>query len=131
MLLFGSQLRSYRDLPISYAESSPLHRDERAGTLHGLLRVSYVTQDDAHVFCTEEQIPDEVDGMIDYVNYLYGRFEVSPRAELSTRPENRLGTDEQWDHAESALEAALQRHGLDYVISPGEGTFYGPRSIST
>ena len=107
MLLFGSQLRSYRDLPIRYAESSTLHRDERGGTLHGLLRVKHITQDDAHVFVTEEQIQDEIDAMIDYVDYLYDRFGVTPRAELSTRPENRLGTDEQWDHAESALEAAL------------------------
>ncbi len=127
MLLFGSQLRSYRDLPIRYAESSTLHRDERGGTLHGLLRVKHITQDDAHVFVTEEQIQDEIDAMIDYVDYLYDRFGVTPRAELSTRPENRLGTDEQWDHAEAALEAALQRHGMDYVISPGEGTFYGPK----
>ena len=102
MLLFGSQLRSYRDLPIRYAESSTLHRDERGGTLHGLLRVKHITQDDAHVFVTEDQIQDEIDAMIDYVNYLYDRFGVRPRAELSTRPENRLGTDEQWDHAESA-----------------------------
>ena len=127
MLLFGSQLRSYRDLPIRYAESSTLHRDERGGTLHGLLRVKHITQDDAHVFVTEDQIQDEIDGMIDFVNYLYDRFGVTPRAELSTRPENRLGTDEQWDRAEGALEAALQRHGLDYAISPGEGTFYGPK----
>ena len=75
MLLFGSQLRSYRDLPIRYAESSTLHRDERGGTLHGLLRVKHITQDDAHVFVTEEQIQDEIDAMIDYVNYLYDRFE--------------------------------------------------------
>jgi threonyl-tRNA synthetase len=127
MLLFGSQLRSYRDLPIRYAESSTLHRDERGGTLHGLLRVKHITQDDAHVFVAEDQIQDEIDGMIDFVNYLYERFDVTPRAELSTRPESRLGTDEQWDRAEGALEAALQRHGLDYVISPGEGTFYGPK----
>ena len=127
MLLFGSKLRSYRDLPIRYAESSTLHRDERGGTLHGLLRVKHITQDDAHVFVTEEQIQDEIDGMIDFVNYLYDRFGVTPRAELSTRPENRLGTDEQWDHAEAALESALARHGLEYAISPGEGTFYGPK----
>jgi threonyl-tRNA synthetase len=127
MLLFGSRLRSYRDLPIRYAESSTLHRDERGGTLHGLLRVKHITQDDAHVFVSEEQIQDEIDGMIEFVDYLYGRFGVTPRAELSTRPEKRLGTDEQWDHAEAALEAALTRHGLEYVISSGEGTFYGPK----
>jgi threonyl-tRNA synthetase len=89
--------------------------------------VKHITQDDAHVFVTEEQIQDEIDAMIDYVDYLYDRFGLTPRAELSTRPENRLGSDEQWDHAEAALEAALKRHGLDYVISPGEGTFYGPK----
>jgi threonyl-tRNA synthetase len=127
MLLFGERLRSYRDLPIRYAESSTLHRDERGGTLHGLLRVKHITQDDAHVFVTEDQIQDEIDGMIDFVRYLYDRFGLTPRAELSTRPEKRLGTDEQWDQAEQALERALQRHGMEYVVSPGEGTFYGPK----
>ena len=127
MLLFGSQLRSYRDLPIRYAESSTLHRDERGGTLHGLLRVKHITQDDAHVFVTEDQIQDEIDAMIDYVRFLYDRFGVVARGELSTRPEKRLGTDEQWDRAEGALEAALRRHDMEYVVSPGEGTFYGPK----
>jgi len=127
MLLFGSQLRSYRELPLRYAESSTLHRDERGGTLHGLLRVKHITQDDAHVFVSEDQIQDEIDGMIDFVRYLYDRFGVTPRAELSTRPEQRLGTDEQWDNAEHALEEALKRHGMEYVISPGEGVFYGPK----
>jgi threonyl-tRNA synthetase len=127
MLLFGSQLRSYRDLPLRYAEASTLHRDERGGTLHGLLRVKHITQDDAHVFVTDEQIQDEIDGMIDFVGFLYDLFGVTPRAELSTRPEKRLGTDEQWDRAERALETALQRHEMEYVVSPGEGTFYGPK----
>ena len=127
MLLFGSELRSYRDLPVRYAESSTLHRNEPGGTLHGLLRVRHITQDDAHVFVTEDQIQGEIDGMIDFVNFLYDQFGLSPHAELSTRPENRLGTDEQWDRAEQALETALKRHGMDYVISPGEGTFYGPK----
>jgi len=127
MLLFGSELRSYRDLPLRYAESSTLHRDERGGTLHGLLRVKHITQDDAHIFCTEDQIQDEIDAMIDYARFLYDRFGVTPHAELSTRPEKRLGTDEQWDHAEGALEQALQRHGMEYVVSPGEGTFYAPK----
>ena len=127
MLLFGSQLRSYRDLPIRYAEAAPLHRNELAGTLHGLTRVRYVTQDDSHIFCTEEQVPEEVDGVIDFVTYLYSLFGMTPHAELSTRPEDRLGTDEQWDRAEGALEQALRRHGMEYVVSPGEGTFYGPK----
>jgi threonyl-tRNA synthetase len=127
MLLFGSRLRSYRDLPLRYAESSTLHRDERGGTLHGLLRVKHITQDDAHVFVTEEQIQPEIDAMIEFASDLYGLFGVAPRAELSTRPQKRLGTDEQWDRAEAALEQALKRHELEYVISPGEGTFYGPK----
>jgi threonyl-tRNA synthetase len=127
MLLFGNRRRSYRELPLRYAESSTLHRDERGGTLHGLLRVKHVTQDDAHVFVTEEQIQDEIHGMVEFVRYLYDLFGLTARAELSTRPEKRLGTDAQWDRAEGALEAALKRNGLDYVISPGEGTFYGPK----
>ncbi len=127
MLLFGERRRSYRELPLRYAESSTLHRDERGGTLHGLLRVKHITQDDAHVFVTEEQIQDEIHGMVEYVWYLYDLFGLTPKAELSTRPEKRLGTDEQWDRAEGALEAALKRHGMEYTISPGEGTFYGPK----
>jgi threonyl-tRNA synthetase len=127
MLLFGSQLRSYRDLPVRYAEASTLHRDERGGTLHGLLRVKHITQDDAHVFVTEDQIQGEIDAMIEFARYLYDLFGLTPRAELSTRPEHRLGTDEQWDHAEEALEQALRRHEMEYVISPGEGVFYGPK----
>jgi threonyl-tRNA synthetase len=127
MLLFGSQLRSYRDLPLRYAESSTLHRDELAGTLHGLLRVRHITQDDAHVFVAEEQIQDEIHAMVDYARFLYDLFDLQPRAELSTRPEKRLGSDEQWDRAEGALEEALKRNEMDYVVSPGEGTFYGPK----
>ena len=127
MLLFASQLRSYRDLPIRYAESSTLHRDERGGTLHGLLRVKHITQDDAHVFVTEDQIQEEIDSMIEFVRYLYDRFGLVARGELSTRPQKRLGTDEQWDRAEGALEDALRRHDMEYTVSPGEGTFYGPK----
>ena len=127
MLLFGSELRSYRDLPVRYAESSTLHRNEPGGTLHGLLRVRHITQDDAHVFVSEDQIQAEIDAMIEFANFLYDRFGVVPRAELSTRPEKRLGTDEEWDLAEGALEQALKRHGMEYVISPGEGTFYAPK----
>jgi threonyl-tRNA synthetase len=127
MLLFGERQRSYRELPLRYAESSTLHRDERGGTLHGLLRVKHITQDDAHVFMSEEQIQEEIHGMVEYARYLYDLFGLEARAELSTRPEHRLGTDEQWDHAEAALEEALKRHGMNYVISPGEGVFYGPK----
>jgi threonyl-tRNA synthetase len=127
MLLFGSRLRSYKELPLRYAESSTLHRDELGGTLHGLLRVKHITQDDAHVFISEDQIQDEIHGMIDYVRFLYDLFGVNARAELSTRPEKRLGSDEQWDRAEAALESALRAHGMEYVVSPGEGVFYGPK----
>jgi threonyl-tRNA synthetase len=127
MLLFGSRLRSYKELPLRFAESSTLHRDELGGTLHGLLRVKHITQDDAHIFLSEDQIQDEIHGIIDFVRYLYGVFGLEARAELSTRPEKRLGTDEQWDHAEAALESALKANGIDYVISPGEGVFYGPK----
>jgi threonyl-tRNA synthetase len=127
MLLFGSRLRSYRELPLRFAESSTLHRDEKGGTLHGLLRVKHITQDDAHVFLAEEQIQDEIDRMIDFVRYLYDLFGLVPHAVLSTRPDKRLGTDEQWDRAEAALEFALRRHEMQYVIGEGEGTFYGPK----
>jgi threonyl-tRNA synthetase len=127
MLLFGSALRSYRDLPLRYAEAAPLHRNELAGALHGLTRVRFVTQDDAHIFCTRDQIPAELDGCIDYLRYLYGLFGLEPRAEFSTRPENKLGTDEEWDFSEGELEAALERHAIPYVIGEGEGSFYGPK----
>ena len=127
MLLFGSRMRSYKELPVRYAESSTLHRDERGGTLHGLLRVKHITQDDAHIFCSEDQIQGEIDRIVEYVKYLYDLFDLVPRAELSTRPDKRLGTDEQWDVAEGALQAALERHAMEYMIGEGEGTFYGPK----
>jgi threonyl-tRNA synthetase len=127
MLLFGSAPRSYRDLPLRYAESSTLHRNERAGTLHGLLRVQHVTQDDAHIFCTREQIENEIFGCLDFAAYLYELFEMEARFELSLRPDDMLGTDEEWDFTESALQAALDRRGIDYTVSPGEGAFYGPK----
>src|SRR4051812_18302991 len=111
MLLFGSDLRSYRELPLRYAEAAPLHRNELAGALHGLTRVRYVTQDDAHIFCTREQIPAELDGCVDYVRVLFGLFGLEARAEFSTRPENKLGTDEEWDFSEGEIEAALARNG--------------------
>jgi threonyl-tRNA synthetase len=127
MLLFGSQLRSYRDLPVRYAEAAPLHRNEPTGTLHGITRVRYVTQDDAHIFCTREQIPAELDGCLDYLRYLYGLFGMEAHAELSTRPDNKLGSDEEWDFTEGELLAALERHGVRYVVGAGEGSFYGPK----
>jgi threonyl-tRNA synthetase len=127
MLLFGNQLRSYRELPLRYAESSTLHRHERGGTLHGLLRVQHVTQDDAHIFCAREQIEEEIFGCLDFAAYLYDLFGMEARFELSTRPENKLGTDEEWDFTEDALRAALERRGIDYVVNAGDGAFYGPK----
>jgi threonyl-tRNA synthetase len=127
MLLFGSALRSYRDLPLRYAESSTLHRNERAGTLHGLLRVQHVTQDDAHIFCSREQIEDEIYGCLDFAAYLYDLFGMEARFELSTRPDNKLGTDEEWDFTEGALQAALERRRIEYELNPGDGAFYGPK----
>jgi threonyl-tRNA synthetase len=127
MLLFGSQLRSYRDLPYRYAESSTLHRDELGGTLHGLLRVKHITQDDAHIFCSQDQIEDEIFGCLDFASYLYDLFEMEARFELSTRPEKKLGSDEEWDFTEGALRAALEKRGIDYVVNEGDGAFYGPK----
>jgi threonyl-tRNA synthetase len=127
MLLFGSQLRSYRDLPFRYAESSTLHRDERAGVLHGLLRVRHITQDDAHIFCSPEQIEDEIFGCLDFAADLYELFGMDARFELSTRPENKLGTDEEWDFTEGALRAALERREIAYAVNEGDGAFYGPK----
>ncbi len=125
--LYTSEQRSYRDLPIRFAEQGLVHRHEPSGTLHGLLRVRHITQDDAHIFCTEDQIEDEVLRCLDFGFYLYELFGFEPRIELSTRPEDRLGTDETWDHAENALAQALGRRGLEYDIAEGEGTFYGPK----
>ena len=127
MLLYGSGLRSYRELPLRYAEAAPLHRNELAGTLHGLTRVRYVTQDDAHIFCTREQIASELDGCVDYLRYLYGVFGLEARAEFSTRPDDKLGSDEEWDFSEGELQAALERNEIPYDVGAGEGSFYGPK----
>src|SRR3954447_4148280 len=127
MLLFANTLRSYRELPLRYAEAAPLHRNERAGTLHGLTRVRHVTQDDAHIFCTRDQIEDEIFGCLDYAKFIYDLFGLESSFELSTRPDNKLGTEEEWDFTEGALRAALDRRGLEYVVTPGDGAFYGPK----
>ena len=127
MLLFGSRLRSYKDLPMRFAESSTLHRDEKGGTLHGLLRVKHVTQDDAHIFCRADQIEDEIFGCLDFASFLYELFGLEARFELSTRPEHKIGSDEEWDFTEGALRAALERRGIDYQVNEGDGAFYGPK----
>lgn len=125
--LYKDERRSYRDLPIRYSEQGLVHRHEPGGTLHGLLRVRHITQDDAHIFCTEEQIEDEVIGCLEFGFFLYDIFGFEPRLELSTRPESRIGSDEMWDRAEGALEAALRRQGLEYQVNEGDGAFYGPK----
>jgi threonyl-tRNA synthetase len=127
MLLFGSRPRSYKELPLRFAEAASLHRDELPGALHGLLRVRIVTQDDAHIFCTEDQIQDEIAGCVDFARYTYELFDMTASAELSTRPDNKLGTDEQWDRNEAALARALELNEIPYTIAPGEGAFYGPK----
>jgi threonyl-tRNA synthetase len=127
MLLFGERLRSYKDLPMRFAESSTLHRDEKGGTLHGLLRVKHITQDDAHIFCRADQIEDEIFGCLDFASFLYDLFGLEARFELSTRPDHKLGSDEEWDFTEGALRAALDRRGIDYVVNEGDGAFYGPK----
>jgi threonyl-tRNA synthetase len=128
-LVFASSRHSYRELPLRLAEFGLVSRYEREGVLHGLLRVRAFTQDDAHVFCTLDQITDEVDSICTAIDELYERFGFEEvRVELSTRPERRsIGTDEQWHRAEEALREALERQGRSYDVSPGEGTFYGPK----
>jgi threonyl-tRNA synthetase len=125
--LYAAQRRSYRDLPIRFSEAGLVHRHEPSGTLHGLLRVRHITQDDAHIFCTPEQVEDEVIACLDFGFFLYEVFGFEPRLELSTRPEQRIGTDAMWDAAEGALEAALRRRGLAFEVNEGDGAFYGPK----
>jgi threonyl-tRNA synthetase len=125
--LFGMQRHSYRELPIRYAEPGLLHRKEPSGTLHGLLRVRHFAQDDAHIFCTEEQVEQEVLDCIEFGYAWYDLFGFDMRVELSTRPEQRIGTDEMWDRAEAKLAVALERRGLEYELNEGDGAFYGPK----
>jgi len=125
--LFNDERRSYRDLPIRYSEAGLVHRHEPSGTLHGLLRVRHITQDDAHIFCTEEQIAEEVNRCLDFGYAIYDTFGFEPRLELSTRPEKRIGTEEMWDRAETALQRALDQRGVEYELNEGDGAFYGPK----
>jgi threonyl-tRNA synthetase len=126
-LLYSLSPHSYRELPLRFAEAGNLHRNELSGVLHGLLRVRHFVQDDAHIYCAREQIQDELIGCLDYAYYLYDLFDLDIRVELSLRPDNKLGTDEEWDFAEEELRKALATQGLDYVESQGEGSFYGPK----
>jgi threonyl-tRNA synthetase len=127
-LVYSSDRHSYRELPLRLAEFGRVSRNEREGVLHGLLRVRAFTQDDAHVFCTEEQITDEVASICEAIDELYGRFGFEDvQVELSTRPEKSMGTEEQWAKAEAALAAALESQGREYELNPGDGAFYGPK----
>jgi threonyl-tRNA synthetase len=126
--IFAMERRSYRDLPIRYADFARLHRYERSGVTHGLVRVRSFAQDDAHLFVTEDQIESEIDRELRLIKEIYDIFDFKEvRIALSTRPEKRLGDDAMWDNAESALENALKKNGVDYHINPGEGAFYGPK----
>jgi threonyl-tRNA synthetase len=126
--VFNQALHSYRDLPLRLSEFGSCHRNEPSGTLHGLMRLRNFVQDDAHIFCTEDQIQDEVVHFIDLVFEVYKRFGFEDVIIfLSDRPEKRVGNDEQWDKAENALHQALKTKGIDYGLNPGEGAFYGPK----
>jgi threonyl-tRNA synthetase len=126
--IYNQGLRSYRDLPLRMAEFGSCHRNEASGTLHGLMRLRNFVQDDAHIFCSEDQIQDEVSAFIDLLYEVYADFGFTDVIiKLSTRPENRVGSDEIWDKAEKALEQALNAKGLEWDLQPGEGAFYGPK----
>ena len=126
--IFNSGLHSYRDLPLRLAEFGSCHRNEPSGALHGIMRVRGFTQDDAHIFCTEEQVEQEVADFIVMLQKVYADFGFDDvLVKLSTRPEKRVGSDESWDRAEAALAAALEKNGLAFDLQPGEGAFYGPK----
>jgi threonyl-tRNA synthetase len=126
--LYANAKRSYRELPIRYADFSKLHRYEKSGVLHGLTRVRTFAQDDAHIFCTPEQVQEEITRTIEMARAVHRAFGFDDiRVFLSTRPENRMGSDTMWDHAESALQAALEANGLAFEVNPGDGAFYGPK----
>ena len=127
MLVYKSQPRSYRDLPLRIGELGLVHRHEKSGQLHGLMRVRCFTQDDAHIFMTREQIKDEIKGVMRLIDEVYSRFGFPYHVELSTRPEDSMGSDEDWELATEALREALNETGKDYVVNEGDGAFYGPK----
>lgn len=127
MLVYKSEPHSYRDLPIRMGELGLVHRHEKSGQLHGLMRVRCFTQDDAHIFMTPEQIPSEIKGVISIIDEVYKLFGFKYHVELSTRPEDSMGSDEDWETATNGLKSALDDLGLDYVINEGDGAFYGPK----
>ena len=127
-LIYGSQLHSYRDLPVRMMDFGKLHRFERSGVVQGLTRVRPFSQDDAHIFCTYEQVEEEIHALVQMYNATYRLFEFDKvRIALSLRPEKRVGSDETWDKAEAILHQSLLHEGLDYQPLPGEGAFYGPK----
>ncbi|MDI3540477.1 Threonine--tRNA ligase 2 [Koleobacter methoxysyntrophicus] len=127
MLLYKRKMHSYRELPLRLAELGLVHRHELSGVLHGLMRVRCFTQDDAHIFMLPSQITEEIIGVIDLVDYFYKIFGFNYRVELSTRPENSMGSDEMWEKATNALKEALDIKGIDYKVNEGDGAFYGPK----
>jgi threonyl-tRNA synthetase len=127
MLIYKSKIRSYRDLPLRYFELGTVHRHEKAGVLHGLMRVRQFTQDDAHILCTPEQLNGEIRAIADFVGYAMGIFGFEYEVELSTRPDNSIGSDQDWELATRALEGALRDNGMTYEVNEGDGAFYGPK----
>lgn len=127
MLVYRNKLRSYKDLPLRLAELGLVHRHEKSGVLHGMMRVRAFTQDDSHVFMTLDQIESELAMRIDLVDHFYQTFGFSYHVELSTRPENSMGSDEAWERAEAALQKVLEEKEVPYSINPGDGAFYGPK----
>jgi threonyl-tRNA synthetase len=127
IMIYKSKLRSYRDLPIRMAELGTVYRYERSGALHGMLRVRGFTQDDSHIFCTPEQLESEISGILDLIDALMTTFGYTYKAYLSTRPEQAIGTDEEWAMATAALEGAMKSRGMDYDVDEGGGTFYAPK----
>ncbi|MBQ4053592.1 MAG: threonine--tRNA ligase, partial [Clostridia bacterium] len=127
ILVYKNEPHSYKDLPIRMGELGLVHRHEKSGQLHGLFRVRCFTQDDAHIFMTREQIKDEIKGVVRLINEVYTLFGFKYHVELSTRPENSMGSDEDWEIATESLRNALNDLGLDYVVNEGDGAFYGPK----
>ncbi|MFZ1980487.1 MAG: threonine--tRNA ligase [Smithella sp.] len=127
MLIYKSKIRSYRDLPLRYFELGTVHRHEKTGVLHGLMRARQFTQDDAHILCMPEQLNSEIRAIADFVNYAMGIFGFEYEVELSTRPENSIGSDEDWNLATEALESALKDNKISYEVNVGDGAFYGPK----
>ena len=127
ILIYKSRIRSYRDLPLRYFELGTVHRHEKSGVLHGLLRARAFTQDDAHIFCTPGQLKDEIKGVLNFIHDVMEMFGFPYEVEISTRPEKSIGSDEMWERATSALKESLEELGLPYEICEGEGAFYGPK----